>query len=194
LPVVNEAGALVGILTTQDIERAQADRGNGPTELTVGAICTRDLLVTYPDETLGAALRRMSGRDIGRLPVVAQANPRRLLGVLRRTDVIRAYDVALTRRAALRHQAHQAHLGMVSETSVVEVVVEAGAACASQPIGQVAWPRHCLIASVRRGQKLIIPRGDTILQAGDVLAVVAEGEAGQVLQRLCRTVPPNSNE
>ena len=100
LPVVNGLGELVGILTVQDIERAQA--GTDGASRTVGDACTRDLLVAYPDESIGEALRRMSTRDVGRLPVVDRDHPRRLLGVLRRTDLVRAYDVALTRRTALR--------------------------------------------------------------------------------------------
>jgi CIC family chloride channel protein len=41
----------------------------------------------------------------------------------------------------------------------------------------VPWPREGVIASLRRGRRLLIPHGDTRLQAGDVLAVVAEGAA-----------------
>src|SRR5205085_7758203 len=68
--VVDAAGELLGGLTLQDIDRVQLDEERQ--SLTAGDICTRDVLVTYPDETLGAAMRRMSTRDIGRLPVVAR--------------------------------------------------------------------------------------------------------------------------
>jgi CIC family chloride channel protein len=74
LPVLNERGELTGILTVQDIERAEQAG-----ETLVGEACTRDLLVAYPDETLADALRRMGVRDIGRLPVVDRDDPRRLL-------------------------------------------------------------------------------------------------------------------
>ena len=63
LPVVNAAGELVGILTLADIDQAQAERPGK--SLAVGQVCSRDLLVAYPDETLGAALRRMSAREWG---------------------------------------------------------------------------------------------------------------------------------
>jgi Trk K+ transport system NAD-binding subunit len=33
---------------------------------------------------------------------------------------------------------------------------------------------------------MLIPHGDTLLKAGDVLVVVAEGEARAALQRLCQ--------
>jgi len=183
LPVV-DPGGLVGVLTVQDLERAQLSSA-GIT--TVGEACTRDLLVTYPDETIGVALRRMSGRDVGRLPVVDRDDPRRLLGVLRRVDLVRAYDVALTRRATLRHRAHQARLEVsTGALSVEEILIQPGAACECCRVGEITWPRDAVIASVRRGGQLLIPHGDTVLQAGDVLVVVAEGEARAALLRLCR--------
>lgn len=183
LPVVDASGGLVGVLTVQDLERAQTKQ---PAVSTVGEACTRDLLVAYPDETIGAALRRMSSRDVGRLPVVARNDPRRLLGVLRRTDLVRAYDIALTRRALLRHRAHQARLDAATAAlSVAEVAIQPGAACDRRRVREVAWPQDAVIASVRRGGQLLIPHGDTLLVAGDVLVVVAEGEAAAEMRRLC---------
>ncbi|GIV78366.1 chloride channel protein [Litorilinea aerophila] len=180
LPVLNRDGELTGILTVQDIERAQTA---GKTR--VSEACTRELVVAYPDESLAVALRRMGVRDIGRLPVVDRDNPRRLLGVLRRTDVIRAYDLALTRREALRHRAHQVRLGAVSGLNVEEIRIGQGAPCAGRRVSEVPWPRDSVIATLRRKRKTLIPHGDTVLQPGDILAVVAEGEALQEVRSLC---------
>jgi chloride channel protein, CIC family len=190
LPVVDGSGGLVGILTVQDIEAAMAAppaAGAAGASRTVGEACTRDLLVTYPDESIGTALRRMSTRDIGRLPVVDRNSPRHLLGVLRRTDLVRAYDVALTRRATLRHHAQVGRLDVSTgaAASVHEIPVMPGAACIGQRIGETGWPHDSVIASLRRGRRVLIPHGDTILQAGDVLVVVAEGEAAEEARRLC---------
>jgi chloride channel protein, CIC family len=185
LPVVNGAGDLVGILTVQDIERADAS-GDG-TIHTVGDACTRDLEVTYRDESIGTALRRMSLRDIGRLPVVDREDPCRMVGVLRRTDLVRAYDVALTRRTALRHRSQRAKLGAVSGETVAveEYVIEAAAPCDGQAIKDISWPRDCVIASLRRGRRVLIPHGDTVLRAGDTLVIVVEDSARAGVQRLC---------
>jgi CIC family chloride channel protein len=183
LPVINAADELVGIVTIQDLDQAQTERAGEA--LTVGQICTRDLLVTFPDETIGAALRRMGARDVGRLPVVARDNPLQLLGVLRRTDLVRAYDIALTRRAAMRHQAHQIRLGTYGGVSVDEITIDAAAPCANQQVSAVAWPHDCVLASVRRKRQILIPRGDTVLRPGDVLVVVAEGEAREAVRQLC---------
>lgn len=179
LPVVDAGSRLSGIITVQDIERATGE--------TVGDACTRQVEVAFPDETLNMALRRMSRRDVGRLPVVSRENPRQLLGVLRRADVIHAYDIALTRRVTQRHQEHAVRLDALTpaRVDVSDIVVEIGAPSAGKRVNEIAFPQGCIIASVRRGGQVFIPRGETRLLAGDVLVVVAEGAARTEAQRLC---------
>ena len=74
--------------------------------------------MTYPEESIGTALRRMGRQDVGRLPVVSRDNPRHLLGLLRRADLVRAYDAALARRAASAPRAHQVRLDAITESQV----------------------------------------------------------------------------
>lgn len=191
-PVINDRDELVGIFTLEDLNRNEIE--TWPSR-TVGSACTRELIVTYPDETIGVALRRMGVRDIGRIPVVARDNPRQLLGLLRRSDLVRAYDAALTRRAALRHRIHQLRLdsSQDSQVSVIEIQVEPGAFCDGKKISQVSWPHQCLLSSVRSGHRIFIPHGDTLLQAGDVLMAVVEGDQTQrELQRLCQIEKANA--
>jgi len=180
LPVVDAGNRLTGILTVQDIERAKGE--------TVGEACTREVEVAFPDESLNLALRRMSSRDVGRLPVVARENPRQLLGVLRRVDVIHAYDIALTRRIAQRHQEHAVRLDALTPTrvDVSDVAIELGAPIMGKLMKEIPFPHECLIASVRRGGQVFIPHGQTMLLAGDVLVVVADGTAREEVLRLCR--------
>lgn len=183
LPVLNAADQLVGILTVADLDRLPPQE---PAR-TVGEVCTRELLTAFPDETIGAALRRMGVRDVGRLPVVARANPQQLLGLLRRTDLVRAYDLALTRRAQLRHAAQQVRLGAFTGAQVIEIVIEADAPCANRRVRDVSWPAGCVLASLRRGRQMVIPHGDTVLQRGDVLVAVTDGGAAGDLLKLCKS-------
>ncbi|MCR4404716.1 MAG: CBS domain-containing protein [Candidatus Acetothermia bacterium] len=57
--------------------------------LPAGAVAQRRLIVAYPDETLDLAWERMGRHGIGRLPVVAREDPRRLVGFLTKGDLIR---------------------------------------------------------------------------------------------------------
>ena len=181
VPVLTQQGELYGIVTMHDIRDSDLDHDES-----IGNVCRRDLLVTYPDETIGAALRRMSVRDIGRMPVVSRENPKLLVGLLRRSDAIRAYDIALKRHTLLRHRAQQARLGTFSGVDVQEIAIQPGAKCDGQAVRDVEWPRDCVIASVRRGSNLFIPRGETTLKAGDALVFVAEGEARNTIYELCK--------
>ena len=182
LPVVDDQDELVGILTVQDVERADSA---GDKSVTIGQACTQDMLIAFPDETIGTALRRMGARDVGRLPVVARDNRRKLLGVLRRVDLVRAYDIALTRRTTMRHTAQQVRLGVFTGAQVIELTIEPQAPCANRRVLDVKWPANSVLASVRRGRHMVIPHGNTVLHAGDVLVAVVEGEAREELQHLC---------
>ncbi|MGE5123745.1 MAG: chloride channel protein, partial [Acidobacteriaceae bacterium] len=148
-PVLNSQGELVGIFTLRDLDATQADNW---AYLRVGEMCTQDLVVAYPDETIGVALRKMGQRDIGRIPVVPRDNTRQLLGILRRADMVRAYDAALTRRAAMRHRVHQIQLGAINtiEMRVKELAIEPGSVCANKHVSEVFWPHDCIVASLRR--------------------------------------------
>jgi len=86
-PVVDEDGLLVGIVTYTDIQRFL---GREDENLTVGDIATRSPFVVYPDQSLDRVLKAAEG-EYGRIPVVNREDGRKLVGVLRRHDIIRAY-------------------------------------------------------------------------------------------------------
>lgn len=184
LPVVDAKGDLFGILTIGDIERARA--AGTPDEAPVGAHCTREVLVAHPDEPIGEALRRMAPGEVGRLPVVRRDEPRKVVGLLRRSDLIRAYDAALARRAARRQRAAQTRIGILGGSDIEEARLEAGAPAAGRTLRELQWPSQCVIATIRRHHRVIIPRGDTRLEAGDLLLLVGDPGAREAARRLCR--------
>jgi chloride channel protein, CIC family len=91
-PVLDASGDFSGIVTLEDVEAALSKKD---ASLVVGDIANRSPIVSYPDQSVHDALARLGGRDVGRLPVVDRRNPKRLLGVLRRHDVTRAYAQAV---------------------------------------------------------------------------------------------------
>ncbi len=86
--IVDDAGALAGIITRGDVVRAieQFDDPN----LTVIQAGSRNMIVTYPDEILYEAIEKMLRHDIGRLPVVSRENSREVVGYLGRAAVMTA--------------------------------------------------------------------------------------------------------
>lgn len=91
-PVLDEAGRLAGIVTLQDIRDTPLDRR---LETPVSKVMTADLLVGYPDESLNDIAQRFGYRDVGRLPIVARENPSHLVGLITRSDIIKAYNRAI---------------------------------------------------------------------------------------------------
>ena len=86
--IVDEQQRLVGIITRGDMVRAL--RQEQSSERTVVEAGSTDLAVTFPDEPLHAALTKMFGRDVGRLPVVERNNPTRVVGYLGRAAILSA--------------------------------------------------------------------------------------------------------
>lgn len=97
-PVV-ENGELLGIITFQDVERIPFEQRS---KTKVADIMTRDIIVTYPDESLEDALIKLIQRDVGRLPVVERGNERKLVGLITRTDIMRAHAREISRIVATR--------------------------------------------------------------------------------------------
>jgi len=68
--------------------RALAKDPSGNT--TVLDAANRDLIVTYPDESLHEAAAKMLRNNIGRLPVVDRDHPQRVIGYLGRSGIMAA--------------------------------------------------------------------------------------------------------
>lgn len=86
--LVDRDGQLSGVITRADLMSALQRVPDGSTPLQ--ALAKPEVIVAHPDETLQAAIARMLTRDIGRLPVVDPAQPRRVIGYLGRADVLAA--------------------------------------------------------------------------------------------------------
>jgi CPA1 family monovalent cation:H+ antiporter len=67
-----------------------------------------------------------------------------------------------------------------------ELVIEGGAISDGRKVRHIPWPRDFLITRLQRGGQTIVPNGDTILQAGDVLITLASEEAYPAAEKLCR--------
>jgi CIC family chloride channel protein len=94
-PVVTKDNRLRGIVTIGDletrIERKDKER------LKVADIATTNLITAYPEDSLHSVMQRLGDSEAGRIPVVDSRDPSRFLGVLRRSDIIKAYAKALTK-------------------------------------------------------------------------------------------------
>jgi CPA1 family monovalent cation:H+ antiporter len=69
-----------------------------------------------------------------------------------------------------------------------ELVIEPGSASEGHKVRHVSWPADFVIASLRRGSQTFVPRGDTVIQAGDILVTMASKNAFELARALCQTV------
>jgi CIC family chloride channel protein len=84
-PIVDAAGILRGVLTLRDFHNA---RTNG--DRRVGDLIQRPLLTLFPDASLRDAADEMIRHDVGRLVIVTRDNPRVPIGIITRSDLLRA--------------------------------------------------------------------------------------------------------
>jgi CIC family chloride channel protein len=96
-PVVNSKEELVGIMSLRDIRPVLLE------ESLMGLVIARDMMTEdvitlTPDENLFDAMGKFGIKDIGQLPVVDRKDPKKVVGMLKRTDVIVAYNNAVVRR------------------------------------------------------------------------------------------------
>jgi coenzyme F420 hydrogenase subunit beta len=84
-PVVNETGDPVGWITLEEASSVAKEKRD---ETLVGQIMRRKLVVAYPDETALDAFKRMSENETGRILVFDRASPKKLLGVVTKTDLM----------------------------------------------------------------------------------------------------------
>jgi len=182
-PVLDDAGELAGVVSIQDLERAKA--AGAIHGRVVGEIATREgLQVAYPHEPMWKALRRLGPRDLGRLPVVEMEGSRRLVGMVRRVDIIRAYDRAIAARAHHQHRAEVLRLGQVDGTRLLQLRIPSGSLAVGRRISELELPEECLIISVRRGRKLHTAHGYTTLERGDRVTVFAGGDCVPDVQQI----------
>ncbi len=178
-PVLDQDGVLLGVVTIQDLERAAA--GRSLSDLTVADITQRDVVTVYPDEPLSKALRLMSDQDWGRIPVVDRDDPERLVGLLRRQDVIRAYRHAVLRKLEDQHRRQNLRLGRLTDTDILEISLAAGMAACGRRIRDLSLPPRALITTIRRDNQIIIAHGETLLQPGDIVVVLThQGTVGEL--------------
>ena len=94
IPIVEE-GRLIGIVSDRDLRDASpalgdAERASTLQEKRVGDVMTREVSTTVPEEFIENVAQEMYELKIGSLPVVAEEDEEKLLGIVTSSDVMRA--------------------------------------------------------------------------------------------------------
>ncbi len=171
-PVIDQQGRLAGVVSLQDYRRALEAGSLSKKKTTVRQIASLNPQTAYSDETIGAVLRRMAPRDLSRLPVVSREDSGRLLGVVRRNDIVRAYELGVLRREEVRRRAVYRTQIPDEETTFIDLTITPDSPAAGKTLAELSLPYNSIIVSIRRGKKLVIPHGDTRLETGDLVTAL----------------------
>ena len=140
------------------------------------------------------ALRSMGRLGVGRLPVVDSGASRRLVGILRRADIIAAYSREVSDGEA-SDPVDSLKVRTTFEAEFLEIVLPAGTPWDGQCVRTMPIPEQAVLVAIRRGEETLIPRGGTVLRAGDVVVAFSRPETRTDLRRvLAATQPVGSSE
>jgi CIC family chloride channel protein len=166
LPVVEDE-RLVGIITVTDIVRT----GGPSDQFLAGDAMTPRPVTATPGTPVSEALERMAALGVGRIPVVAEDEPHRVVAVFRREDAVAAYHLALGQEVHHEIDRERLRTRIDPGARFAQVIVAPGSLADGRLLKEMPVPSGCTIVSVRRGVTVIVPEGNTRLFDGDVMTV-----------------------
>jgi CBS domain-containing protein len=90
VPVLDEEGRAIAMITDRDICMAALMRDRAPSAIPVADAMSRDLQSCGPDDSVSSAEQLMRAHQIRRIPILDR--DRRPLGLLSLADIVRATD------------------------------------------------------------------------------------------------------
>ena len=63
------------------------------------------------------------------------------------------------------------------QATINEITLPMDSVCNGVALSELSLPEDCVILSITRGERMMIPRGKTVLRSGDVVLAMVEGEA-----------------
>ena len=135
------------------------------------------------DDANNLVASQLAKQYFGAKKVIARANDLRGLGV--------DYAVSSTEIIAqmIEQEANLMEFHLVASLNkgrgqICSVTLGENSALHGKSVREVVFPKGALLISIVRNNKLIIPGGDTVLQAGDEIIAVCEERAQKALIRL----------
>jgi len=178
---VVDAGRLVGIITITDIIRT----GGASDQVVVGDAMTPQPLTATPSTPVSEVLARMATLGVGRIPIVDEHDPGRLIGVFRREHAVQAYHLALGREVSHDLGRERLRARTTADAAFHDIEIPDRSVADGRLLKEVPMPSEVTVVSVRKGLQVEVPDGNTRLLAGDVLTVFARtGGYDQLMQRL----------
>jgi CIC family chloride channel protein len=96
-PVIDDSGKMTGIVSLQDVKTVLHDK-ELRSHATVGNVCAKNVVFLTPDDNLYTAMTLFDRRGFDEIPVVESAEEKWVVGMLKRRDVIAAYNLEVIKK------------------------------------------------------------------------------------------------
>jgi len=180
--VIGSEETLMGIVTETDLETAIVS--GAAEDSTVRDIMTTALTTCTPGEPLRTAFRRFADRAVYQIPVVEEDDPHKVAGVLRRNELLWAFKELSDEHQRMLRRTGVEVTPRHGESVQMEVQVREGQEdLCFRRVREIAVPKGTLIVLLRRGERAVVPKGDTRVEPGDVLVLLTTRDKEESVRR-----------
>ena len=90
----------------------------------------------------------------------------------------------------LKNNGEETTEGIKGQKILISHVIMHGSPLAHRKVQEIDWPQNCLLVSIKRGDKEVIPKGKTVLLPSDMLVTLTdekdESYVRECVEKLCR--------
>ncbi len=166
--VVDSAGRLFGVVNIKDLYRRPDLLDSG----IVADICSRKLVKMRCDDSLEDAAMVFGSEPYHTVPVVDSFDSRKIMGLLRREDIISAYSNALKNKNVMERYLKSRKIQKATSAELLEIRIGSAYKCAGSPLSEIKLPDKCTVVTIFRNKEQIIPDGKTQVEIGDNLVIL----------------------
>lgn len=160
--VSSDKGALTGVIKQEDLQNILA-------ETSLQGIVAKDAAtplseVCFPEDPLSEVAQQMAAHGIKIMPVADPNNEKQLVGILKIENIVHSYANIVSKHSELVSRLEQDDRQSAIQTSFI---ILSHSLLAGKLIKEIELPEGVVLSSLRRGENLIIPKGNTELRVRD---------------------------
>jgi len=185
--VVDDEGAMIGLVALPDLERAATMDDDDPP---IASLATLNVVVARVGQFVAEALQQPGAEVARQLPVVTERDGKLMpVGLLNRNDVLVAYLRGRQRLASNDHRGSQREETSEAEVSSIEIPIERTDRANGITLRELALPTEAVVTAVERNGSVLVPRGQLRLLAGDRVRILASRDHLDEVERRFHTGP-----
>jgi CIC family chloride channel protein len=161
LALVNESGGFAGIVTPRELEKLQPEQ---MANSAIGKVTASNAVVLSPDERMDVALEQLTERGLSWAPIVDGGY---VVGKLTVKEAIATYRHTLERSIRRTNS-------LPGSTTLFEAQLKDPSPLAGKTLRDAGFPPNTLVVSIMRQAGTVFPHGDTRLEPGDIVVVMAD--------------------